>query len=199
VGLVPGQFLINQVLIDRELKDPTMKTLIPTPLRVALLFCFVSGLLLGTAAFALEEEAEDFLAMNSISAVQIQAVSTEGTEILARIAAARGAIQANNLQKARFEAAKARTLLQDVRYKSPAVRLQDKIERAIGLARGSKLARSLVEATGLQKSRLSRPPSEIWQAPEPPASRPRWGAFMASWQRMEAPWLPARVATSLPV
>ena len=107
--------------------------------RTALLFCLASGLLLGAPAIALEDvQTEDFLDVNTVGRVQIQAVSTEGTEILARIAAARGAIQANNLQKARFEAAKARALLQDVRYKSPAVRLQDKIARAAGLARQSK-------------------------------------------------------------
>jgi len=114
-----------------------------TPFRAALLFCLVSGLLVGAPALALEEvETEDFLDMNSVGRVQIQAVSREGTEILARIAAARAAIKANKLHKARFEAAKARTLLQDVRYKSPAVRLQDKIERVLGLARGGKATKN---------------------------------------------------------
>ena len=107
-------------------------------LRSPFLACLAAGLLLGAPALAAEEEVDDFLDEDSVGRVEIQAVSAKGTEILADISAARAAIEANDYEKARFETAKARALLEEVRYKSPAVRLQDKITRALGLARESK-------------------------------------------------------------
>ncbi len=107
-------------------------------MRPLLLSCLVAALLASPSPAREVAETADFLDIKTIGAVQIQAVSTEGTAILARIADARAAIRTNNLQKARFETAQARALLQDVRYKSPAVRIQDKIARVTGLARESK-------------------------------------------------------------
>ncbi len=96
------------------------------------------SLVVGISNAAAQEEAA-FLAKETVTAEQVTAVSTTGTEILADVKAARAAIQRGNAFAARSKTAQARGLVERLRYVSPAVRVQDKIARALGLARQGKV------------------------------------------------------------
>jgi len=102
------------------------------------LVCALSILLstLVSAASAIEEEATDFLSLDTLSTEQLDFVSKSGAEIVAQVEKARAELEKLNWMAARWNTAKARSILADVREKSPSLRIQDRIAAALKFLKG---------------------------------------------------------------
>jgi len=97
------------------------------------LVCVLSIFLftLATAANAVEEEADEFIGLDTLSADQLSFVSKSGAEVVAYIEKARADLDKLNWMGARWNTAKARGILGEVREKSPSLRIQDRIAAAL--------------------------------------------------------------------
>jgi hypothetical protein len=102
------------------------------------LVCVLSILLFTsvTAASAVEEEEDDFLGVDTLSDEQLAFVSKSGEEVVSYIEKARAQLDQLNWMGARWNTAKARSILGDVREKSPSLRTQDRIGAALKFLKG---------------------------------------------------------------
>jgi len=102
------------------------------------LICTAAFLLLtgASAASAIEETGNDFLAIDTLTTEQRDFVSKSGAEIVSQVEKARADLDKLNWMGARWNTAKARSILSDVREKSPSLRIQDRIAAAVKFLKG---------------------------------------------------------------
>lgn len=93
----------------------------------------------GVSVAIADDDAEAWTTSSVLETEDLTAVSRSGTEIVGYIDEARASLDRGDWIKARYQTAKARSLLAPLRDKSPSLRLRDRIAAALdGVRSGSK-------------------------------------------------------------